>query len=81
MNSYTKIYALGHRALRNILDSDVDVEEKVAEGRVLEEEADEIKTLLFKWAWPHISRRIVNGLPQWYKDRLLAASFPQENAA
>jgi len=42
---------------------------------ILEEEADNIKNALFKWAWPHISRMVTNGLPEWYKDQLLKRSF------
>lgn len=35
----------------------------------------EIKTALFAWAWPQISRRSVAGLPDWYKARLLERQF------
>lgn len=42
---------------------------------VLKECRDEMAAKLFEWAWPQISRGIVAGLPQWYKDRLLADAF------
>lgn len=46
---------------------------------VKKEEADYIKERLFQWGWSHIGRRLTGGLPQWYKDRLLADAFtPQE---
>lgn len=47
---------------------------------VLKEEADAMKDLLFRWAWPHISRGLTRNLPLWYKDHLLTLQFeaPQE---
>lgn len=39
------------------------------------EAADAIKEDLFKWAWPKISRGVIVGLPQWYKDELAKAAF------
>lgn len=39
---------------------------------VLEECEDEIKEALMKWAWPQVSRGITRGLPEWYKEQLLA---------
>lgn len=35
----------------------------------------EIKDKLFAWAWPHLSRRVCQGLPEFYKDRLLEQQF------
>lgn len=37
--------------------------------------ADEIKELLFKWAWPQINRAATCGLPEWYKEELLKGQF------
>lgn len=37
-------------------------------------EAD-IKDKLFAWAWPHLSRKVTAGLPEWYKERLLESQF------
>jgi len=49
---------------------------------ILKECEDEMKDLLFKWAWPHIRRGVTHGFPQWYKEKLLKDSFetnqPQE---
>lgn len=47
---------------------------------VLEECADEMKEQLFKWAWPQISRKLGHGLPQWYKDKLMAEFFDEAKA-
>lgn len=37
--------------------------------------ADEIKDRLFRFAWPHIRRKVTAGLPEWYKDQLLRQQF------
>lgn len=37
---------------------------------VIDDSADEIKDMLFQWAWPHIERRVRSGFPEWYKDQL-----------
>lgn len=37
--------------------------------------ADEIKEKLYAWAWPHIRRKVVSGLPEWYKGELLNSQF------
>ena len=42
---------------------------------ILKEHEDEIKEELFKLAWPKISRGVVKGLPQWYKDKLATEMF------
>lgn len=31
---------------------------------------EEIKDILFKWAEPHISRKLVSGFPEWYRNYL-----------
>ena len=36
---------------------------------------EEIRDRLYNHAWPQIRRKIVAGLPQWYKERLLQAQF------
>lgn len=38
---------------------------------------DEIKERLFRFAWPHIRRKVTAGLPEWYKDQLLRRQFEQ----
>jgi hypothetical protein len=42
---------------------------------VLEECREEILEELFKWSWKNISRGIIRGFPEWYKERLLEESF------
>lgn len=42
---------------------------------VLRDCEDAIKADLWKWAWPHIRRGLIGGLPEWYKTRLLEAQF------
>jgi hypothetical protein len=32
---------------------------------------DDIKEALYKWAWPHISRGVLAGFPEWYKRQLV----------
>lgn len=44
---------------------------------VKKECGDEIRDELFKWAWPHLSRAVVRGFPQWYKEQLLEKQFTQ----
>jgi len=42
---------------------------------VEKEEAEEIKALLWDWAWPKIRRGLTRGLPEWYKEELLKRQF------
>lgn len=42
------------------------------------EEKEEIKTLLWKWAWPHVRRMATRGVAEWYKNELLRAQFEDE---
>lgn len=42
------------------------------------EEKEEIKTLLWKWANPHIMRMATRGVAEWYKELLLKQQFEQE---
>lgn len=46
-----------------------------AAADVLAECETEIRDALFQWAWPHIRRGVTSGLPEWYKEELLKASF------
>lgn len=41
------------------------------------EEEDAIKSALFKWAWPKIARSATAGLPEFYKEKLLAKQFEE----
>jgi hypothetical protein len=44
---------------------------------ILKEEEDYIKERIFKWAWPHIKRRVCAGLPEWYKQKLAEKQFKE----
>lgn len=39
--------------------------------------SEEIKAMLWKWAWPHIKRGLTAQLPTWYKDLLLKKQFEE----
>lgn len=47
---------------------------------ILKEEEEFMKEYLFKWAWPHIARGVVRGLPEWYKEQLVKLQFNGEAA-
>ena len=51
---------------------------KAVQADVRVECEEEIKEALFKWAWPNINRGIVRGLPEYYKETLMAAQFKGE---
>jgi len=36
---------------------------------------DEVLDVLWRWAWPHLRRRVNHGLAEWYKERLLEKQF------
>lgn len=42
---------------------------------IRKEEEDFIKQKLFEWAWPHIQRGVMAGLPEWYKEQLMKKQF------
>jgi hypothetical protein len=70
--------AVIHLAERGQLtDSPQDIGRLLKEvgSDVHKECADEIRDKLFKWAWPHVQRKITAGLPEWYKDELLKKQF------
>lgn len=39
---------------------------------------DEMKETLWRFAWPHIKRGVVAGLPEWYKERLMQNLFEKD---
>lgn len=39
---------------------------------------DEIRDMLWKWAWPHVNRGITKGFPEYYKERLAKSSFKDD---
>lgn len=46
---------------------------------IRKEEEERVKEELFKYAWPHIQRIAIRGIPTWYKDYLLKQSFENES--
>lgn len=70
--------AVQHLAEQGALDNspkDIGPLLKEVATDVLKEEEDQIKALLWKYAWPKISRGITRGFPEWYKDELLKQQF------
>ena len=55
--------------------TDIGLLIKLVAPDIEEECKAEIMERLWKWAWPHISRKAVHGLPEWYKSLLLAKQF------
>lgn len=48
-----------------------------AAADIKKEEEEEIKSALFKYAWPKIQRIVTAGLPEWYKEELLKVQFDE----
>lgn len=46
---------------------------------ILEECGPEIKDALWEWAWPKISRGLIKGLPEYYKEKLLESQPVNES--
>lgn len=44
-----------------------------------QEEKDAIMRDLWRWAWPHVERRVTAGLPEWYKNELLRSQFEEDH--
>lgn len=63
-----------------ITDSPKDIGPLMKEvnADVLKECEQEIKDRLFSRAWPHISRNLTRGLPEWYKQKLMEQQFGTE---
>lgn len=47
---------------------------------ILEECKEEIKDELFKWVWKDLSRKLIRGLPEYYKQKLLNKQFETEES-
>jgi hypothetical protein len=71
------------REAGQITDSPRDIGNlmKEAQADIEKECADEIKDALYKWAIPRIRRACVHGLPEWYKEQLLALQFENTEEA
>lgn len=69
------------REAGQLTDSPRDIGALIAEvGKDIEKEcADDIRDALYAHFWPQIRRQVTGGLPEWYKDELLKASFERED--
>lgn len=58
-------------------DSPRDIGALMAEvpADVQKECEEEIREMLWKWAWPQLRRTLTRGLPEWYKQQLLSKQF------
>lgn len=65
------------REAGTLLDAPQDIPALIREVRadVLKEEREAIQEALWKWAWPHLERRVTGGMAEWYKEQLLAKQF------
>lgn len=56
-----------------IADSVTDIGSIIKEvpEDIRKEHEDEMKEMLFAYAWPHIRRQVTRGLPDWYKESIL----------
>jgi hypothetical protein len=63
----------------DLKDNPVDIGPllKVVNQDILEECGDEIKEILWKWAWRRLSGKLTYGLPEWYKNKLMEAQFDE----
>jgi len=68
------------RDMGELEDSPRDIGKLLKEVQtdVYNECADEIKEILFKWAWKGLSRSLTRGIAEWYKDQLLEKQFEEE---
>lgn len=57
--------------------SDIGILLREVKDDILKEEREQITEALFSWAWEHIARGVVGGLPQWYKEELMKKQFEQ----
>lgn len=53
---------------------------KEIQSDVMAECKEEIGEKLFTWARPHVTRAIISGFPEWYKERLLEKQFENGDA-
>lgn len=76
--------ALQHlREAGKITDSPKDIGALIIEVQkdLGQEEKEEIKTLLWRWANPHIMRMATRGVAEWYKNVLIERQFENGEAA
>lgn len=65
------------REAGHIEDSPKDIGKLMKEvpTDILKEMESEIKDRLFAYSWPKISRMVIAGLPEWYKEELIKKQF------
>lgn len=82
-----KTEARWHKAVQHLRDAGVLTDSpkdigpllKELNADVLKEEEDSIKEILFKHFWKDISRGLIRGFPEWYKEGLAQTQFePRE---
>lgn len=83
-----KTEARWNKAVQHLRDSgslegsprDIPLILKEINQDIIKECEVEIKELLFKWAWKDVSRGIIRGVPEWYKEQLAQSQFAVCNA-
>jgi hypothetical protein len=81
--STLKTDARWHKAVQHLREAgrlddspkDIGLLFKEVPNDIRKEEEDFIKEKLFEWAWPHIQRGVMAGLPEWYKEQLMKKQF------
>lgn len=74
--------AIQHLTERGELTSspkDIGTIMKEVQMDIAKECTEEIQQILFAWVWPRIRSKLVAGLPEWYKNKLLATQFEGNN--
>jgi len=74
--------AVQHLKEANLLENsprDIGNLIKEVQQDIFDECVEEIKYKLWKWAWPKISRGVVRGLPEWWKNKLAESQFNKES--
>lgn len=62
------------REAGKIADSHQDIGPLILEIKrdTREECMEEVKEVLFQWAWPDVARGVIRGFPEWYKELLVS---------
>lgn len=66
------------REAGNLDESPKDIGNLIKEVQrdIRTEEEEHIKDILFRYFWPTISRGVIAGLPEWYKEQVMVHAFP-----
>lgn len=73
------IQHLSERGVLEVSPKDIGLLVREVPADIKSECEEEIKQALFDWAWPLISRQVIDGLPQHYKERLLSGALKKED--